>query len=320
MLAAPPLQTHDIDLRGQRFRVALQGQGPPVVFLHGFPESAHSWRHQMAAVSAAGYRAVAPNQRGYADSYSPAEVEAYDLVELAADAAALIDVVGGGEPAVVVGHDWGAPVAYHTSLLYPDKVRAVAGLSVPFAGRPARSPLQAYREAFKDVFFYILYFQRQGVAEAELEQDVRKSLSSFYYSRTGDAAQRPRLPVKGTKVLDFMRLSGPLPDWHSDADLDSYVAQFERSGFRGPLNWYRNFDRSWERTAPLADKPITQPAMFLAGGCDPVLLFSAHALQRMPSVVPDLRIHRIVDGAGHWLQRERPEVTSEVLLEFLSGL
>lgn len=313
---------HEILTNGVRLNVADAGEGLLVVLLHGFPESSYSWRHQVKALARAGYRAVAPDQRGYAASDAPAAIEAYDQVELAADVAGLIDALG-EKQAVVVGHDWGAPVAYHTALLHPDKVRAVVGMSVPWGGRPSSAPLARMKETFKDVFFYILYFQEPGVAEAELELDVRRSLRTFYHSASGDAALgggfTPHPP--SARLLETMTDPGDrLPDWLRSDALEVYTAQFEQSGFRGPLNWYRNFDRTWERTAELADRKIEQPTLFLCGDRDPVIGFQSKQLERMKSAVPGLAPIVMYEGCGHWTQQERATEVNKALVDFLDAL
>jgi pimeloyl-ACP methyl ester carboxylesterase len=310
-----------LDTNGIRLQVTEAGEGPLVLLLHGFPESSHSWRHQLRALSEAGYHAVAPNQRGYGHSDRPHAIEAYDVVTLVDDAIGLIDTLG-EKQAVVVGHDWGAPVAWNAALLHPDRVRAVAGMSVPYGGRPQGSPLAAFRAIFKDIFFYMLYFQEPGVAEAELEADVRRSLRTFYYSASGDApAGGGTGPHPNTaKVLDTMRDCTTLPPWLTEADLDAFTEAFEHSGFRGPLNWYRNFDRSWKRTAALADRKIEQPATFIAGDRDPVIAMGRRQLERLPKIAPRLFESLLLPGCGHWVQQERPEEVNAALLRFLRTL
>jgi pimeloyl-ACP methyl ester carboxylesterase len=312
-----------LESRGIRLHVAEAGEGPLVLLLHGFPESWYSWRHALRALADAGYHAVAPDQRGYGGSDKPHAIEAYDIVTLAGDVVALMDALGERQ-AVVVGHDWGAPVAWHTALLHPERVRGVVGMSVPHGGRGSSSPLARLRDIFKDVFFYILYFQEPGVAEAELEADVRRSLRTFYYSASGDApvgsAFIPR--PKTAKLLETMADCGDdaLPPWLSRQDLDYYTEQFTRGGFRGPLNWYRNFDRSFELTSSLAGKRIEQPAMFIAGEREPVLAWSRAQLERLPTIAPRLTESLIVPGAGHWIQQERPAEVHAALLRFLAAL
>lgn len=315
------IQHRMIDAHGVRLHVAEAGQGPLVVLLHGFPESWYSWRHQLTALAAAGYHAVAPDQRGYGDSDKPYAVEAYDQVELAADVAALIDAFG-ERRAVVVGHDWGAPVAWHSALLHPDKVRAVVGMSVPYSGRPPVSPLTRMRELFRGIFFYMLYFQREGVAEAEFETDVRTSLRRMYLALSGEAPSEGAIALAPPDAAFLPTLwdDGSLPSFLRPEDLDYYVAQFEKSGFRGPLNFYRNFDRTHERTAAVAGAKVEQPALFLAGERDPVIALSQKQLERMPAVVTDLRGMHLFPGTGHWVQQEQPDATNAAILRFLSEL
>jgi pimeloyl-ACP methyl ester carboxylesterase len=310
-----------IETNGIRLELFEQGDGPIVLLLHGFPETAYSWRHQIPALARAGYHAVAPNQRGYAHSERPQPIEAYDLPTLVADAVGVLDAIG-AQDAVVVGHDWGAPVAWHMALLHPARVRAVVGMSVAHARRTSTPPLARMQALFKDHFFYILYFQEPGVAEAELEADVRRSLRMFYWSASGAAPRGGAFTPhpKSAKLLDTMRDTDVLPVWLTQVDLDHYTAQFEHSGFAGPINWYRNFDRTWERTAALAGAQITQPSLFIAGERDPVLSFAGKQVERLPQVCADLRGTLIVPGAGHWIQQERPEQVNAALLEFLARL
>jgi pimeloyl-ACP methyl ester carboxylesterase len=313
---------HRVETNGVHLNLVDAGEGPLVVLLHGFPESSYSWRHQVKALARAGYRVVAPDQRGYAASDAPESIDAYDQVELANDVAGLVDALGGGR-AVVVGHDWGAPVAYHTALLHPEKVRGVVGMSVPWGGRPPASPLARMREIFKDVFYYILYFQEPGVAEAELETDVRRSLRSFYHSASGDAALSggftPHPP--SARLLETMTDPGErLPDWLRADALEVFAAQFEQSGFRGPINWYRNFDRSWERTADLAGRKIEQPTLFVCGDRDPVAGLMSKQLERMKAEVPNLAPMVLLEGCGHWTQQERAVEVNKALVDFLDAL
>jgi pimeloyl-ACP methyl ester carboxylesterase len=314
------IRHRELDLGGVRLHVAEQGEGPLVVLLHGFPESWYSWRRQMPALAAAGYRVVAPDQRGYGESDRPAAVEDYDVVALSGDVAGLIQALG-EDQAVVVGHDWGASVAWHTALMHPGRVRGVVGLSVPFAGRPKGSPLARMRQLFDGSFFYMLYFQEPGVAEVELEADIRRTLRMFYYSISGEAAGKAMQPAPpDSKFLDTLLDCETLPEWLGEQDLDYYVSRFERSGFRGPLNWYRNFDRSWERTAPFAGRAIEAPALFIGGSVDPVVLIARGQLERMPRAVPNLQKTLMLEGAGHWIQQERATEVNAALLEFLGGL
>jgi pimeloyl-ACP methyl ester carboxylesterase len=201
-------------------------------------------------------------------------------------------------------------------------VRAVVGMSVPHSRRSQSPPLARLQEIFKDRFFYVLYFQQPGVAEAELEADVRRSLRIFYYSGSGEApAGAAFAPHPGSaRLLDTMLEPDALPPWLTEADLDYYTERFERGGFRGPINWYRNFDRTWQRTAAFADRKIEQPALFIAGERDPVLAWSQRPLERLPETVPGLTRSLLLPGCGHWVQQERPAEVNAALLQFLSGL
>ena len=308
-----------IATNGIALKIAEQGEGPLVLLLHGFPESWYSWRHQFDPIAGAGYHVVAPDMRGYGESDKPADISAYNQVEVVNDIIGLIPALG-YETAVVIGHDWGAPTAWGTALHHPDKVTAVGALSVPFTPRGDVPPLDAMKKAFEGMFFYQLYFQEPGIAEAELEKDVRVSLRKFYHLASGDAD----LSGRGPKPADADLLSdepdpGKLGSWCSDDDLDYYVSQFEKSGFRGPLNYYRNHNLTWELTAG-APTTISQPAMFVAGDKDGVIMMAAEALKAMPERVPGLRINELIPGAGHWTQQEAPDEVNNAILRFLEQL
>jgi pimeloyl-ACP methyl ester carboxylesterase len=301
-------------------RVGIEGTGAPVILLHGFPEGAYSWRKQLPALAAAGFRAIAPDQRGYAGTDAPGEVEAYDHIELAADVVALMDALG-VERAPLVAHDWGAALAWNAALLHPDRISAVVALSVPHGGRSPAPPVETLKRRFGDTFFYMLYFQTPGVAEAELEADVRESLRLFYYAISGDAPPNSSVMKPRTaKLFDTLQPPPGLPAWLTEADLDAYAEAFRASGFRGPLNWYRNLDRTWERMAHLAGAKVEQPALFIGGDRDPVVMFSQGALARMPSLVPRLEKLTILPGVGHWTQQERPDEVNAELIRFLRSI
>jgi pimeloyl-ACP methyl ester carboxylesterase len=309
-----------VNTNGIRLRVALAGEGPLVVLVHGWPESWYSWRHQVSALAEAGYRVAAPDVRGYGGSDKPAPVEAYAIKEMCADIAGLIESLGESQ-AILVGHDWGAPIVWNTALFFPEKVRAVAGLSVPYTGRGPAPRIELFRNIYKDRFFYQIYFQEPGVAEAELEADVPTSLRKIYYGFSGERAQAGPRPQKtpDARFLDDMIDPDPLPDWLTPADLDYYVGEFKRSGFRGPLNRYRTSELDFEQLAAIANRRIEQPAAFIAGRLDPVLAFrpGIDLIELMRENVADLRLVRILDGAGHWIQQERPAEVNTALLEFL---
>lgn len=300
--------------------IAEQGQGPLVLLLHGFPELWYSWRWQLPALADAGFHAVAPDLRGYGRSDAPEPVESYSMRNMTADAVGILDALG-AERAVVVGHDWGAPIAWHCALLYPDRFAAAVALSVPYQPRgEAMPPTQAFRKIFGDNFFYILYFQEPGVAEAEFEADVRRSLLLSLAGLSGnvsrDRALTPR--TKRSKMFDDGAQPGPLPPWLSEADVDYYVAEFERTGFRGGLNRYRNMDRDWAELAQLQGARVQQPALFIAGENDPVLGFTR--MDGMKTHVPKLRKTVLLPGCGHWTQQERPSEVNRELIKFLRTL
>ena len=296
------------------------GTGPAVVLLHGFPELAYSWRHQVPVLAAAGFRVIALNQRGYGQSSRPHEIEAYDIDALASGVVGLMDALG-VEQGVVIGHDWGAPVAWHTALRHPARVRAVGSLSVPHSRRAPGPPLSLMRAAAgPDYIHYIDYFQQEGLAEAEFEADVRASLLGFMWSISGDAPPGERFkPIpRGARFIDSVTVPRDLPAWLSNDDLAVYVDAFSASGFRGGLNWYRNVNRNWEITADIAGAVVTQPAMFVTGSRDPAR--NPGAIERLTECVPDLRMVEVLPGCGHWTQQERPREVSSLLVRFLEGL
>jgi pimeloyl-ACP methyl ester carboxylesterase len=274
---------------------------PAVVFLHGFPELAHSWRHQLPAVADAGYHAVAPDLRGFGATGGPDIVEAYDLESLSSDVICLLDALG-HDTAILVGHDWGADLAWKTALLHPDRVTAVAGLSVPYVPRAPAPPIGILREHV-DPDFYIVWFQDPGVADAALAQDVRRTLTT----RSVWTAAWAREDEQPTR-----------PDWLPEEDLQVYVDAFTRTGFTGGLNWYRNIDRNWAWLEPHGTTTIDQPALFLTGSRDPVIGFMPK--EAMTGHVTNLQADVLVEGAGHWVQQERPDEVNAALLGWLGGL
>jgi pimeloyl-ACP methyl ester carboxylesterase len=318
-----PLSTERlVDTNGVQLRVVEAGDrgAPAVVLAHGFPELAYSWRHQIPALVEAGYHVLAPDQRGYGGSSRPDAIEAYNIHELTADVVGLLDAVG-AERAVWIGHDWGATVVWNAPLLHPDRVAAVAALSVPPVPRAKRAPTQAWCKAFGENFFYILYFQEPGVAEAELDGDPARTMRRIMGSQPtpGDQGAAMRMLAPGPDgFIDRLPEPDGLPDWISQDELDHYITEFSRTGFTGGLNWYRNFDRNWETTPELAGAKISVPCLFIGGTADPVLSFTR--ADRASEVVSGPYRQVMIDGAGHWLQQERPDEVNATLLDFLNGL
>lgn len=313
--------TQTLQVNGLRMQVTTAGSGPLVLLCHGFPELSYSWRHQVAALAAAGWRVAAPDMRGYGGTDAPAQVEHYTLLHLVGDMVDLVRVLGETQ-AVVVGHDWGAAVAWHCALLRPDCFRAVAGLSIPYAP-PGKTDLLSSLEQAGIHDFYMQYFQAVGVAEAELDAEPAASLRRIHFSGSGDAPPRSTFGRLGGGGLLANTLEPPrLPAWMDEADLAVYAAAFGASGFRGGLNWYRNLRRNTSLLAPWRGQPIRQPSLYIAGTRDDVLKFPASRAQidAYPRTLPGLRGCHLLDGAGHWIQRERADRVNALLLEFLRGL
>jgi pimeloyl-ACP methyl ester carboxylesterase len=311
-----------VETNGIRMHVAEQGEGPLVVLCHGFPESWYSWRHQLPALAAAGFHAVAPDMRGYGQTDRPEEIDQYTQLHMVGDMIGLLDALG-ADTAVIAGHDWGAPVAWNAALMRPDRFRAVIGLSVPFTPRgPARPTSMMPRTS--DAMFYQLYFQEPGIAEAELERDVRATVRRVLAGISGDAS-RPGgagMVAPSAGFLAAMPDPAALPPWLTEADVDFYTGEFERTGFRGGLNWYRNVDRTWELMAPFAGARVTVPALFVSGDRDPVAAFPGvrRIVDRLTDFVPKLRGTVWLPGCGHWTQQERPDEVNRAMLDFLKVL
>ena len=309
-----------VGTNGIELNIAEQGEGPLVLMLHGFPESWYSWRHQIPAVAEAGFHAVAPDMRGYGKSDKPDDISTYNQVEVTNDIIELISALG-YETAIVFGHDWGAPTAWSCALHHPDKVTAVGVLSVPFSPRASVPPLDMMKEIFKDMFFYQLYFQEPGKAEAEWEANVRVNLRKFYHMGSGafDAGKfiAPKSP--DSDLLSDIEDPRTLGEWCTESDLDFYTTEFENSGFRSPLNYYRNHNLTWSLTEG-GPKEINQPAPFIAGEKDGVIMLAADALKNMPNYVTNLKVNQLIPGVGHWTQQEAPEEVNSQMINFLNSV
>jgi pimeloyl-ACP methyl ester carboxylesterase len=315
-----------IDAGNARIRVAVEGEGPLVLMVHGFPESWFSWRHQIGPIAGAGFTAAAIDVRGYGGSDKPKSVDAYSMEQLTGDVAGVAKALQPDAPAILIGHDWGAPIVWNTALTRPDAISAVAGLSVPYTGVPARPFTEVFTEGFtsKGVFFYQAWFQDVGPPEAEAEADVRDFLRKFYYGICGDAPDGT-WPLKkhGATLLEGMVDPNPFPAWLSDADLDYYVAEFEASGFFGPISRYRNHERDFAWLQGFKDRKIDQPSLLIGGDRDPAFngfgrIPDPAALMRQHAT--DLKSAHVLKGCGHWTQQERPAETNAILLDWLKGL
>ncbi|WP_031519185.1 alpha/beta fold hydrolase [Streptomyces sp. NRRL F-5123] len=306
-----------------RVHVVEQGEGPLVLLVHGFPESWYSWRAQLPALAAAGYRAAAVDVRGYGRSSRPADQGAYRMTELAADAVAVVRALGGG-PAVVVGHDWGANIAACAALLHPDVFRAVGLLSVPYAPRGGPRPSEIFASMGGEEEFYVSYFQQPGRAEAEIEPDVRGWLAGIYAALSGDTMPAPGAPdphfVRPGGTMRERFPDGRLPGWLGEAELDVYAGEFERTGLTGALSRYRNMDRDWEDLAAFDGAPVRQPSLFAGGALDASTTWMSEAIDAFPVTLPGLVSSHLLDGCGHWIQQERPAEVNALLTGWLTGL
>jgi pimeloyl-ACP methyl ester carboxylesterase len=322
-----------IESNGIRLNIAEQGKGPLALLCHGFPESWYSWRHQIDALAAAGFHAVAPDMRGYGKSDRPEPIDQYTIFHLVGDLVGLLDALEAAT-AIIVGHDWGAAVAWQAARLRPDRFRAVACLSVPYRPRGPVPPTSVMPRT-ADAQFYMLYFQEPGIAEAEFERDPRTTVHTMLYGVSGEgiaaisgaaasggAAPTPGMVPRGGSMLRGAAASATLPAWLSETDLEFYAGEFKRNGFRGPLNYYRNIDRNWELLAPFADVKVTVPALFVAGDRDMVVALPGmdQHLASLKQFVPALRDIKMLPGCGHWTQQERATEVNAAIIDFARSL
>jgi pimeloyl-ACP methyl ester carboxylesterase len=317
----PGARRRTVSRDGVELSVLDAGEGFPVVLAHGFPELAYSWRHQIPALADAGNRVLAPDQRGYGRSTRPDAIEDYDITRLTGDLLGLLDDIG-EERGVFVGHDWGAMVVWALALRAPERVAGVVGMSVPFLPRGPMPPTQLMRQVMGDSFFYMLYFQQPGVADADLGRDPATTMTRMLAGLTlvdGGAAQAAAaLADDGRGFVDRLPEPDGLPGWLRQDELDHYIAEFTRTGFTGGINWYRNFDRNWELSEHLAEAKVEVPALFIGGSNDPVLLMTPPAV--MEGWLADDRGTVMVDGAGHWVQQEKPDEVNATLVAFIDAV
>jgi pimeloyl-ACP methyl ester carboxylesterase len=347
-------ESRSVRANGQRIHVRIAGSsGPMVLLCHGFPESWYSWRHQLDALAAAGFRAVAMDMRGYGRSSKPTEAAAYRITELVADCVGVVEALG-ESTAVIIGHDFGAPVAWTAAWTRPDVFRAVVALSVPFSGRGMAAvpgspfgevrPHAAHRElAGPDMLFYQEYFSLPGdVAAREVEEDLRAWITAGLYSMSADRPLPPELAgvdltslppdmlrlfvrgamcvPRGSTFAGLLQAPDKLPDWLTEEDLDFYVAEFEHGGITAPLRWYRNNELNWEALSQYHGTRVTVPALFIGGDRDVATIWSQEAITRASEMVTDLRGSIILHNCGHWIMQEQPEAVNKELLVFLQSL
>ena len=321
------LRHRNIEVNGIRMHIAEQGDGPLLILCHGWPELWYSWRHQIPALAALGFHVVAPDMRGFGQTDAPSRIEDYTILHKVGDMVGVVAAMNESQ-AIIVGHDWGAPIAWTSAMLRPDLFRAVGAMSVPHRPRGPAAPLSMLRHAGLGNHYWI-YFQTPGVAEAEFERDPDTTIRRLLYGTPNPNAaidrENPLLVSEGKGFLDRTVVPEKLPAWLRDEDIAVFVDEYRRTGFRGGLNWYRNIDRNWELTAPWTNTGITtqirQPALFVAGTRDPVIAGKrgAIAIEQMQQTVPHLTT-RMIEGAGHWIQQERPDEVNAALIDFLSPL
>jgi pimeloyl-ACP methyl ester carboxylesterase len=315
------LQTRTLAVNGIQMHVAEQGSGPLAICCHGWPELGYSWRHQIPALVQAGYRVVVPDMRGFGKTEAPHDIDQYSILHMVGDIVALVYALG-EKQAVIIGHDWGAPVAWTCAMVRPDVFPKVIAMSVPHRPRGPAAPIKILKQQGMNNFYWC-YFQTPGVAEAEFERDVSVTMRKLIYGISGDAPvdrENPLMVPEGGGFLDRMVVPAQVPQWTREEDIQVFIDEYKRTGFRGGLNWYRNLDRNWEITAPWEGAVINQPALFIAGTRDPVIAGKrgAAAIESMKRAVPDVRIV-MIDGAGHWIQQERPAEVNAAVAGFLKG-
>ena len=318
-----------VESNGINIRLAMMGEGPLVIFCHGWPESWYSYRYQLPAVADAGFKAVAYDVRGYGESDKPHEIEAYTMRNMTNDVVGIIDALG-YDTAITIGHDWGGPIALNTAALNEDRISATGTLSVPFTGRGPMPTLDLWKEIYKDRFFYQLYFQKEGVAEEEFESDLSRSLFMTYTNSDGrgmkfnfEKSQSGSVPekTKDSTFLEGMEMFEDFPNWFTKEDLNYFVSQFEISGLRGPFNRYRAQNIDWHEIPELEGKILEQPAFFITGTLDPVNFFVPSDQSLTDRIKPNyknLLFAEELEGIGHWTQQEAPEEVNSFIIDFLN--
>ena len=315
---------HFANVNGICMHYVEEGQGPLVILLHGFPYLWYMWRRQIPALSAAGFRVVAPDLRGFGLSDNPATVEAYDMSQSVGDIVGLLQALG-ETTAIIVGHDLGAWVAQACSVLRPDLFRALVMLNTPVPARGRTRPTDALRAMVKGKGYHHLYFQQLEKPDRELAADTRKTLRSIYYSVSGNAVGTERWRVfiePDEPILNAFTDPTQFPTWLSPGAIDFYVDEYTRTGFTGPLNYYRCRDRNWETSAYLDGAVIHQPSMFIGGAADPSLEPPEvrGVYDQLDSYLVGLRKKVLLADVGHSAAEEKPEQINALLIEFLEQL
>jgi pimeloyl-ACP methyl ester carboxylesterase len=314
-------QRRTLAVNGLQMYIVEEGSGPLAICCHGWPELGHSWRHQVPALVQAGYRVVVPDMRGFGKTEAPLEIDQYSILHIVGDIVALVHALG-EKQAVIIGHDWGAPIAWTCAMVRPDVFPKVIAMSVPHRPRGPAAPLKILKQQGLHNYYWC-YFQTPGVAEAEFERDVSVTMRKIIYGISGDVPidrENPLMVPEGRGFLDGLMVPDKLPSWTSEADVSVFIDEYKRTGFRGGLNWYRNLDRNWELTAPWEGAMINQPALFIAGTRDPVIAGKrgAIAIEAMQKAVPNVQ-KVMIERAGHWIQQERPADVNAAMIAFLNA-
>ena len=306
-----------------KIRAAEYGKGPPVIMVHGWPESWYSWRHQIKPIANLGYKVLAIDVRGYGGSTKPYEIEKYDMLSLISDIIGIIDAEN-EDKAILIGHDWGAPICWNTAALHPNKVKAVIGLSVPYTRRGVISNIELWKQLYEGKFFYQVYFQKEGIAEKELEKNISTSLRKIYYwaSAEGYYDNVKSNSNINSGLLDGIPNPNPFPKWLSEKDLNYFTSEFEKSGFRGPINRYRNQERDWELIPELSSLKIEVPSFFIGGGKDGIRRFiKGYDFYENPGKYCSHFYGKlIIEKVGHWVQQEAPLETTDAIIKFLKKI
>ena len=319
-----------VPTNGIKINTLIEGEGKPVIFVHGWPESWYSWRYQIEPFKKAGYKVIIPDIRGYGNSEKPKKVNSYSLREITNDLIGILDFLK-EKDAHIIGHDWGAPISWYTSLLFPERILSVSGLSVPFNPFNEISPVTLFKDLYKDTFFYILYFQKVGVAEKELEKNIKKTLRLIYCNSDSFGMKKMienasdgnlKQKDKSSTFLEGMTEPENLPKWLTDEDLEYFTNEFKKSGMYGPLNRYRCMDLDWEELFKLSLNKIKQPSCFITGSLDPVNFFipGVNLFESVGENYKNLKIKELIDDVGHWTQQEAPDQVNKILLDFLEKI